>query len=82
MLGAVLERVRILHPFVLRSVVPPLAAASGRAVRGLRRLGPTQGVAQAEAEPEVGRVQRLRPPQPGSSHGMLSHEGMIMTIET
>ncbi|MBI1845617.1 MAG: formamidopyrimidine-DNA glycosylase [Candidatus Rokubacteria bacterium] len=38
-LGARLERIRLLKPFVLRSVEPPLAAASGRAVTGLRRLG-------------------------------------------
>src|SRR2546429_4382620 len=37
--GARLERVRVLSPFVLRSVDPPLAAAAGRAVSGLRRLG-------------------------------------------
>src|SRR5437867_8104491 len=37
--GARLERVRVLSPFVLRSVDPPLAAAAGREVRGLRRLG-------------------------------------------
>ena len=37
--GATLERVRVLSPFVLRSVDPPLAAAAGREVRGLRRLG-------------------------------------------
>jgi formamidopyrimidine-DNA glycosylase len=38
-LGATLARVRLLSPFVLRSVDPPLAAAAGRRVRGLRRLG-------------------------------------------
>ncbi|HXH83453.1 MAG TPA: DNA-formamidopyrimidine glycosylase family protein [Candidatus Tectomicrobia bacterium] len=38
-LDARLERVRLLSPFVLRSVDPPLAAAHGRAVVGLRRLG-------------------------------------------
>ncbi len=38
-LGARLERVRLASPFVLRSVDPPLSAASGRAVTGLRRLG-------------------------------------------
>jgi formamidopyrimidine-DNA glycosylase len=38
-MGARLERVRLLTPFVLRSVDPPVAAAAGRAVRGLRRLG-------------------------------------------
>src|SRR5438094_3056340 len=37
--GARLERVRLLSPFVLRSVDPPVAAAAGRAVIGLRRLG-------------------------------------------
>ena len=38
-LGARLERVRLASPFVLRSVDPPLASASGRTVTGLRRLG-------------------------------------------
>jgi len=38
-LGAALERVRLLRPFVLRSVDPPLSAAVGRTVRGLRRIG-------------------------------------------
>src|SRR5256884_3553521 len=37
--GARLERVRLLSPFVVVSVDPPLAAAAGRAVSGLRRLG-------------------------------------------
>jgi len=38
-MGARLERVRLLHPFVLRSVDPPLSAANGKSVIGLRRLG-------------------------------------------
>jgi len=38
-LGARLERVRLLTPFVLRSVDPPLSAATGKAVVGFRRLG-------------------------------------------
>jgi formamidopyrimidine-DNA glycosylase len=38
-LGARLEGIRLLHPFVLRSVAPPLSAAGGRTVHGLRRLG-------------------------------------------
>jgi len=38
-LGACLERVRLANPFVLRSVDPRLAEASGRTVTGLRRLG-------------------------------------------
>ena len=37
--GARLERVRLLQPFVLRSVEPPLPDATGTTVRGLRRLG-------------------------------------------
>ena len=34
-----LEGVRLKHPFLLRSVDPPLASAVGREVTGLRRLG-------------------------------------------
>jgi formamidopyrimidine-DNA glycosylase len=37
--GARLERVRVLHPFLLRSVEPPLSDVVGRPVTGLRRLG-------------------------------------------
>jgi formamidopyrimidine-DNA glycosylase len=37
--GSVLERVRLSSPFLLRSVEPPIAAAEGRRVLGLRRLG-------------------------------------------
>jgi formamidopyrimidine-DNA glycosylase len=37
--GERLERVRILNPFVLRTVVPPLEAAQGKRVSGVRRLG-------------------------------------------
>ncbi|HSB73836.1 MAG TPA: DNA-formamidopyrimidine glycosylase family protein [Candidatus Methylomirabilis sp.] len=38
-LGRPLERIRLASPFLLRSVRPPLAAAQGRTVRALRRLG-------------------------------------------
>jgi len=38
-LGQPLQAVRIGSPFVLRSVDPPIAAAAGRRVTGLRRLG-------------------------------------------
>jgi formamidopyrimidine-DNA glycosylase len=38
-LGRALERVRIGSPALLRSVDPPLAAAEGRRVRALRRVG-------------------------------------------
>jgi formamidopyrimidine-DNA glycosylase len=37
--GETLERVRLASPFLLRSVEPPLAAAEGRRVLGVRRLG-------------------------------------------
>jgi formamidopyrimidine-DNA glycosylase len=37
--GAVLERVRLVSPFLLRSVKPGLAEVEGKAVRGVRRLG-------------------------------------------
>jgi formamidopyrimidine-DNA glycosylase len=37
--GARLERVRLLSPFVLRTAVPPLSAAEGQHVNAVRRLG-------------------------------------------
>jgi formamidopyrimidine-DNA glycosylase len=37
--GARLERVRLLSPFLLRTVAPPLAEVEGRAVERVRRLG-------------------------------------------
>jgi len=37
--GHRLERIRTLNPFVLRSFEPPLEAAAGRVVQGLRRIG-------------------------------------------
>ncbi len=37
--GQTLERVRINSPFLLRTVDPPVAAAEGRTVTGLRRVG-------------------------------------------
>ncbi|HEX6104107.1 MAG TPA: DNA-formamidopyrimidine glycosylase family protein [Gemmatimonadales bacterium] len=38
-LGRVLERVRIVNPFVLRTHQPPIGTADGRTVTGLSRLG-------------------------------------------
>jgi len=38
-LGQELERIRIAHPFLLRSVEPAPSEAEGRSVTGLRRLG-------------------------------------------
>ena len=37
--GQTLERVRLLNPFVLRTVTPPLASVEGKKVRSARRLG-------------------------------------------
>jgi formamidopyrimidine-DNA glycosylase len=37
--GHVLQRVRVLNPFVLRTAVPPIASAEGRRVHGIERLG-------------------------------------------
>jgi formamidopyrimidine-DNA glycosylase len=37
--GRELRRVKIVNPFFLRTAVPPIAAAEGRKVAGLRRIG-------------------------------------------
>jgi formamidopyrimidine-DNA glycosylase len=37
--GALLNRVRILNPFLLRTAVPPIASAEGKRVMGIERLG-------------------------------------------
>lgn len=37
--GAMLQRVRLLNPFVLRTALPPIAEAHGRSVEGVERLG-------------------------------------------
>src|SRR5262245_40355247 len=37
--GRTLERVRLLSPFILRTAVPPISAAEGKRVVGLRRVG-------------------------------------------
>jgi formamidopyrimidine-DNA glycosylase len=39
LVGQPLRRVRLVSPFLLRSVTPPLSALEGRSVRALRRLG-------------------------------------------
>ncbi len=39
LIGARLERIEILSPFVLRTALPPLASASGREVTEVRRIG-------------------------------------------
>ncbi|HEY1952906.1 MAG TPA: DNA-formamidopyrimidine glycosylase family protein [Gemmatimonadaceae bacterium] len=42
--GHTLERIRIPKPFLLRSVDPPLSAASGKRVTGIRRFGKRIGI--------------------------------------
>jgi formamidopyrimidine-DNA glycosylase len=37
--GRTLERVRVVSPFLLRTVSPPLSTAEGKTIRGFRRLG-------------------------------------------
>ena len=37
--GRTLERIRVAHPFLVRTFDPPLDALFGKTVRGLRRLG-------------------------------------------
>ena len=37
--GQTLERVRIAHPFVLRTVDPPITALHGKVLHDLERLG-------------------------------------------
>src|SRR5881397_1005082 len=39
LIGQTLERVRLMNPFVLRSVTPPIASVEGRKVVGVRRMG-------------------------------------------
>ena len=39
LVGQPLERVRIAKPFLLRSVDPPISAANGKRVTGIRRMG-------------------------------------------
>ena len=37
--GRTLERIRLLNPFVLRSVTPPISSAAGKKILRLRRIG-------------------------------------------
>jgi len=39
LIGQRLERMRLMNPFVLRSVTPPIASAEGKKVVGVRRIG-------------------------------------------
>ena len=38
-MGATLDQVRVLNPFLLRTAVPPIAMVEGRRVKQLRRIG-------------------------------------------
>ena len=39
LVGRTLERARVLGPNLLRTALPPLSAAEGRAIGGVRRVG-------------------------------------------
>ncbi len=39
LIGQTLERARLMNPFVLRSVTPPITSAEGKKVVGVRRMG-------------------------------------------
>jgi formamidopyrimidine-DNA glycosylase len=50
-LGQMLENVRLVSPFLLRTVDPPLASAIGKRVRELRRVGKRIAIGLADALP-------------------------------
>jgi formamidopyrimidine-DNA glycosylase len=56
--GRALVRVRLKSPFLLRTAQPPLAAAHGRAVTGLRRIG-KRIVLELGPSPRAGEAERL-----------------------
>jgi len=71
--GETLEHVRLASPFVLRTADPPLKAAEGKRVLGLRRLGDQETARSDTAERsglpstgdwvssgDVGEIRRLR----------------------
>jgi len=85
-LGRTLERIRVAGPAWLRTVDPPLAAAEGRRVLGLRRLG-KRVVFALEGELFVvlhlmiaGRL-RWRPRRPGSSPPGLRGRGILGALD-
>jgi formamidopyrimidine-DNA glycosylase len=55
-LGQVLEDVRLVSPFLLRTVDPPLAEAKGKRVRELRRVGKRIAIGLGELHPDEGDV--------------------------
>ena len=72
-LGARLERVRLLTPFLLRSVDPPVSAVAGKTVTGLHRLGKRVVIALEDELFLVIHLMiagRLRWREPGKKPGM------------
>jgi len=57
--GDRLERVRIANPFLLRSALPPIAGAEGKAVTGIERLGKRIVIALAADEGDLFLVLHL-----------------------
>jgi formamidopyrimidine-DNA glycosylase len=49
--GRKLLRVRVLNPFLLRTAVPPISAAEGKEVRGIRRIGKRLGSRKRGQDP-------------------------------
>jgi len=85
-LGRTLERIRVAGPAWLRTVDPPLAAAEGRRVLGLRRLG-KRLVFALEGELFVvlhlmiaGRL-RWRPRKPGAPPAGLRGRGILGALD-
>ena len=73
LIGHPLQRVRLLSPFVLRTVEPPLAALDGRRVIGVRRIGKRIVIefeAQLFAVIHLMIAGRLRWREPGQKPGM------------
>ena len=76
--GRELQRIRVASPFVLRSYDPPIDAAAGKAVRGVRRIG-KRIVLEFDAGLFVvihlmiaGRLHWRRPGQKSTGKGMLA----------
>ncbi len=76
--GRELQRLRVASPFVLRSYDPPVAAAEGKTIRGVRRIGKRLVLAFDDDLFVVihlmiaGRLHWRRPGQKGMGKGMLA----------
>jgi formamidopyrimidine-DNA glycosylase len=81
-LGRTLESARVLNPFVLRSVDPPLDSLEGQSVRALRRVGKRIAVGFANDHVLVIHLMiagRLRWREPGADLG-LSRKLILATL--